>query len=284
MVFQDYALYPHMNVFENLSFGLRMRKVPKIEIQKQVMSTAEILGLGTLLERKPSQLSGGQRQRVAIGRAMIKQPQVFLLDEPLSNLDAQLRAQTRIELAALHRRIGSTTLYVTHDQEEAMTLADRIVVLNKGQVQQFDRPLTLYQKPSNRFVASFIGSPTMNFIEGELRMSGGEKLFESENIKLDLSGTSTPEKSGQYTLGIRPEAILKSDPGNLKLKLNLIEYHGHEIQVVTHLGPRQIILRSSDQKTFSEFEKLRPGEAFSASLQRTSIHWFEPSSKGSRIA
>src|SRR5687768_10301537 len=168
MVFQNYALYPHMSVRENLAFALRLRKLPQSEIDRRVQRAADTLGLEQVLDRKPRQLSGGQRQRVAVGRAIVREPAVFLFDEPLSNLDAKLRVQTRREIAKLHRDLGATMIYVTHDQVEAMTLGDRIVVMNAGRVQQVDTPLALYDRPANRFVAGFIGSPAMNFIEGAI--------------------------------------------------------------------------------------------------------------------
>ena len=177
MVFQDYALYPHMTVRENLSFGLRIKKRPQDEINERIQTASKMLDIDHLLDRKPSQLSGGQRQRVAIGRAIVRKPALFLFDEPLSNLDAQLRSQTRIELAALHQKVGATVVYVTHDQVEAMTLADRIAVLNKGRVQQLGSPLELYNNPVNTFVASFIGNPSMNFFKGNLEISGSRKVF-----------------------------------------------------------------------------------------------------------
>src|SRR5213082_40011 len=176
MVFQSYALYPHMSVYDNLSFGLKLRKTPKGEIDKRVREAADILGLGPFLERKPKALSGGQRQRVALGRAIVRQPQVFLMDEPLSNLDASLRFQMRAEVASLQQRVGVTTIYVTHDQVEAMTIGDRIVVLNNGIVQQFDTPQTLYEHPVNLFVAGFIGSPAMNFLTVKVGGDGQSML------------------------------------------------------------------------------------------------------------
>src|ERR671915_1449849 len=166
MVFQNYALYPHMDVYKNMAFGLKLRRTPKLEIDRRVREAARILGIEDLLDRKPRQLSGGQRQRVAVGRAIVRHPQVFLFDEPLSNLDAKLRVQTRREISKLHRQLGATMVYVTHDQVEAMTMGDRIVVMNDGRVQQIDTPLNLYDRPRNRFVAGFIGSPAMNFLDG----------------------------------------------------------------------------------------------------------------------
>src|SRR5690348_6875395 len=173
MVFQNYALYPHMTVYDNMAFGLKMRKMARADIEARVQQAAEILGIGTLLQRKPRQLSGGQRQRVALGRAIVRHPQVFLFDEPLSNLDAKLRVQTRVELKKLHNRLGTTAIYVTHDQVEAMTLGDRVVVMKDGLVQQVGEPLELYNEPANRFVAGFLGSPTMNFATVKVNRENG---------------------------------------------------------------------------------------------------------------
>src|SRR5258705_10143562 len=184
MVFQNYALYPHMSVYDNMSFGLKMRKFPKPEIQKRVQDAAEILGIQELLKRKPRQLSGGQRQRVAVGRAIVRHPQVFLFDEPLSNLDAQLRVQMRVELKRLHKRLETTAIYVTHDQVEAMTLGDRVVVMKDGRMQQVGEPLELYGKPANKFVASFIGSPAMNFVDLQVGDAGGALWAEGAGVRL----------------------------------------------------------------------------------------------------
>src|SRR5438874_5865298 len=178
MVFQNYALYPHMTVYKNMAFGLKLRGMPRPEIDQRVQQAAKILDIGHLLERKPKQLSGGQRQRVAVGRAIVREPSAFLFDEPLSNLDAKLRVTTRAELKKLHLRLKTTTIYVTHDQEEAMTLGDRIVVMKDGRIQQADAPLRVYGQPANRFVAGFIGMPPMNFFDGVLKMAGGEMIFE----------------------------------------------------------------------------------------------------------
>src|SRR5438270_8067336 len=187
MVFQSYALYPHKSVYDNLAFGLRMRGVPKAEIEQRVRSVAEILELGELLKRKPRQLSGGQRQRVALGRAIVRDPQVFLLDEPLSNLDAKLRVAMRTEIKELHQRLKTTTIYVTHDQIEAMTLADRIVVMHYGLVEQIGTPLDLYDRPQNLFVAGFIGSPAMNFLNGAIRSNGRSEFESKDGIRLPLA-------------------------------------------------------------------------------------------------
>ncbi len=212
MVFQGYALYPHMTVFENMAFALRLRKRPREEIAARVGRAAQLLALTDVLGRRPRQLSGGQRQRVAIGRAIVREPQVFLFDEPLSNLDAQLRSEMRSEIAALHRSLRATTIYVTHDQVEAMTLGDRIVVLDRGFVQQIDAPLPLYQSPANRFVASFIGTPPMNLIDGTLEGGAadgapGRSRFTSLDGGLLIPLPFAPVSHGGVTLGIRPEQL-----------------------------------------------------------------------------
>jgi ABC-type sugar transport system ATPase subunit len=209
MVFQDYALYPHMTVRENLSLGLRLRKFARAEIDRRVGWAAAMLGIDALLERKPKQLSGGQRQRVAMGRAMVREPLVFLFDEPLSNLDAGLRARMRIEIGALQRRLKTTTVFVTHDQVEAMTLGDRIVVLADGRIQQVGRPIELYRSPVNRFVAGFIGTPPMNFIVGGIGMKNGQPHFVADGISLTLLAESMRAAQGSdpVTLGVRPEDL-----------------------------------------------------------------------------
>lgn len=209
MVFQDYGLYPHMTVSENLSLGLRLRKVSRQEIDRRVAWAADMLRLAPLLERKPKQLSGGQQQRVAMGRAMVREPLVFLFDEPLSNLDAGLRAQMRIEIGGLQRRLNTTAIYVTHDQIEAMTLGDRIVVLADGRIQQVGQPIDLYRSPSNRFVAGFIGTPPMNFVEGRLQQEDGATLFVADGMRVTLAPEAARKKgfSELVTLGIRPEDL-----------------------------------------------------------------------------
>jgi multiple sugar transport system ATP-binding protein len=217
MVFQDYGLYPHMTVRENLSLGLRLRKIERQEIERRVTWAAGMLGLAPLLDRKPKQLYGGQRQRVAMGRAMVREPKVFLFDEPLSNLDAGLRAQMRMEIGGLQRRLRTTTIYVTHDQVEAMTLGDRIVVLADGRIQQVGRPIDLYRAPINRFVAGFIGTPPMNFVEGALREENGLRYFAADGISIGLPGAKAANvgSTERLTLGIRPEDLridLSGDP------------------------------------------------------------------------
>jgi lactose/L-arabinose transport system ATP-binding protein len=213
MVFQSYALYPHMNVYENMGFGLKMNKMPKEEIEKRVQKAAKILELSDLLDRKPKALSGGQRQRVAIGRAIVREPKVFLLDEPLSNLDAELRVQMRIEIAKLHDSLNSTMIYVTHDQTEAMTLADKIVVLRDGRIEQVGSPIELYDNPNNQFVAGFIGSPRMNFIEGVVKAANGKQVTVGLDIlnRIDLDvdvRDQLPDIGSEILVGIRPEHFI----------------------------------------------------------------------------
>jgi multiple sugar transport system ATP-binding protein len=233
MVFQSYALYPHMTVRENLGFGLRIRRQPQSAIDERVRAVSESLGLALLLDRKPAQLSGGQRQRVALGRAIVREPQAFLLDEPLSNLDAQLRAETRVELSRLHQRLGVTMVYVTHDQVEALTLGDRIAVLKDGVLQQVAAPMELYRRPANRFVAGFIGSPGMNFIEGTLQGGEGAPRFVAGDFTVPVPGET--RDSGRVTLGVRPQQLLLEDgPGALRAEVIVVEPMGSE-QVV-HLA------------------------------------------------
>jgi multiple sugar transport system ATP-binding protein len=211
MVFQNYALYPHMSVYDNMAFGLKLRKVPKQEIKTRVEEVGRMLGLEQLLDRKPKALSGGQRQRVALGRAIVRQPQVYLMDEPLSNLDAKLRVQTRAEIIKLHRRLGVTTIYVTHDQVEAMTMGDRITVMKDGLIQQVDSPLSLYNKPVNMFVAGFIGSPAMNFVYGKVIEEGGAPVFDAGSIKMkpeaDLAERLKKYVGKEVVWGVRPSDI-----------------------------------------------------------------------------
>ncbi|HLB83367.1 MAG TPA: sn-glycerol-3-phosphate ABC transporter ATP-binding protein UgpC, partial [Steroidobacteraceae bacterium] len=211
MVFQNYALYPHMSVYDNMAFGLKMRKFPKAEIEKRVRDAAEILGIQELLKRKPRQLSGGQRQRVAVGRAIVRHPQVFLFDEPLSNLDAKLRVQMRVELKRLHERLETTAIYVTHDQVEAMTLGSRVVVMRDGWVQQVGEPLEIYSRPANKFVAGFIGSPAMNFIPVTIAEANGAIYAEASGLRIkvpaDKAAPLKAYKGQSITLGIRPEDL-----------------------------------------------------------------------------
>ena len=243
MVFQDYALYPHLTVRDNLSLGLRLRKVPRTEIDRRVRWAGGMLGLDALLDRKPKQLSGGQRQRVAMGRAMVREPKVFLFDEPLSNLDAGLRAQMRIEIARLQRRLGTTTLYVTHDQVEAMTLADRLVILDRGRIQQIGAPLEVYRRPANRFVAGFIGTPPMNFVEGRLASVAGGVEFVSEAVRVPI-GPAISSTEGPATLGIRPEDVVlvpAGTAGSIPAQVALVELLGAHAHLHLDAGAQRLI-------------------------------------------
>jgi multiple sugar transport system ATP-binding protein len=257
MVFQNYALYPHMTVFENMAFGLKLRKYPKDEIQARVKEAAEILSIENLLDRKPKQLSGGQRQRVAVGRAIVRKPQVFLFDEPLSNLDAKLRVQMRTEISKLHTRLETTMIYVTHDQTEAMTMGDRIVVMKDGKVQQIDTPMNLYGAPVNKFVAGFIGSPAMNFIPGEIVREEG-LFFKAAQMKLRIpeskTGTLSAHMGRPTTLGIRPEDLSEYELAaeqipdmSAQCQVEVVEPMGNEIFVYLTSGPDALVARMSVQ-------------------------------------
>jgi ABC-type sugar transport system ATPase subunit len=248
MVFQDYALYPHLTVRDNLSLGLRLRKVVRAEIERRVAWASGMLGLDALLDRKPKQLSGGQRQRVAMGRAMVREPMVFLFDEPLSNLDAGLRGQMRIEIGGLQRRLNTTTIYVTHDQVEAMTLGDRIVVLANGRIQQVGRPIELYRSPLNRFVAGFIGTPSMNFIEGSVRREDGVAAFVTEGVRVGLPSVRLAARSEPQTMGVRPEDLrivpgtgAGSDAPGMTGKVVLVERLGGTSHIHFDVGKHRLL-------------------------------------------
>ena len=255
MVFQNYALYPHMSVFENMAFGLKLRKFSKADINERVNEAARILGLEEYLDRKPKALSGGQRQRVAVGRAIVRKPKVFLFDEPLSNLDAKLRVQMRTEISRLHHKLNATMIYVTHDQTEAMTMGDRIVIMKDGIVHQVDTPLNLYNKPANKFVAGFIGSPSMNFMKGKLGINGGA-VFESagKQVKLHIDNNNYDRlmnyNNKDIWLGIRPEDIYDSSitqndvhysPVNVGLEV--VEPMGNEILLYFNVESEQFVAR-----------------------------------------
>jgi len=256
MVFQNYALYPHMTVYQNMAFGLKIKKVPKKEIDERVKKAAEILEITELLDRRPGAMSGGQRQRVAIGRAIVRDPKVFLFDEPLSNLDAKLRVAMRVELQRLHKKLNATMVYVTHDQTEAMTLGDRIVVLKDGEIMQIGTPMELYHKPNNSFVAGFIGSPPINFIKGRIEKDASLWFIEEDSgLKIDLS-TVKNHSLHTYTgknvmLGIRPENIKSSASAagenyhKHQAQLLAMEQMGNEILVYTKVGLNQVIARFS---------------------------------------
>ena len=251
MVFQNYALYPHMTVYDNMAFGLKMRKFPKPEIQKRVQDAAEILGIQELLKRKPRQLSGGQRQRVAVGRAIVRHPQVFLFDEPLSNLDAKLRVQMRVELKRLHDRLETTAVYVTHDQVEAMTLGDRVVVMKDGWIQQVGEPLDLYSRPANKFVAGFIGSPAMNFIDVSLSDAGG-LWAEGQGLRVKVAPAHAMRlsayKGQKVTLGLRPEDLRVASGGDpaeytIDAVVDVVEPLGSEILLDLRAGQTTLVAR-----------------------------------------
>ncbi len=282
MVFQNYALYPHMSVYDNMAFGLKLRKVPKDQIDKMVKEAARILDLEKLLDRKPKALSGGQRQRVAMGRAIVREPKVFLMDEPLSNLDAKLRVQMRIEISKLHQRLGSTIIYVTHDQTEAMTLGTRIVVMKDGIVQQVDSPSVLYSQPANKFVAGFIGSPQMNFLDGELVQEGGQLTFHIDKYSLAIpdSKASVLKDKGyvgkKVTLGIRPEDIydsqvfIESSPGSvMESTIKVYELLGAEVYLYFDLGESQITARVDPRTT------AKSGDPIKFALDMEKVHFFD---------
>ena len=279
MVFQNYALYPHMTVYENLAFGLRLRKVPKEEIDRQVRGAAEILGLEPILERRPRQLSGGQRQRVAVGRAIVRRPQVFLFDEPLSNLDAKLRVQTRKEIARLHQQLGSTMIYVTHDQVEAMTLGDRIVVMHQGRVQQIDEPLALYHRPANRFVAGFIGSPAMNFMEGRIKADDGLEFDAWDGtvrVPLGAAGGQVAAYAGRDVVaGVRPEDVRPvgadgTAAHRCRLTLDLVEPMGNELFLYASRDGRELVARVPPMSLPAK------GGTIDLTFDASRLHFFDP--------
>jgi multiple sugar transport system ATP-binding protein len=271
MVFQNYALYPHMTVFDNMAFSLKLARAPKDIMEREVGRAAQILGLEQLLHRYPRQLSGGQRQRVAMGRAIVRNPQVFLFDEPLSNLDAKLRVQMRSEIKALHQRLKVTTVYVTHDQIEAMTMADKIVVMNGGVVEQAGRPLELYDKPANLFVAGFIGSPAMNMIDGHIG-NGSLRSADGTDWALPVKGKG---HAGPTVYGIRPEH-LRLDPDGVKATVQVVEPTGSETQVLLRVGDQSLIA------AFRERISARPGELLPVSPDPSLVHLFDRQS-GRRI-
>ena len=246
MVFQNYALYPHMSVFDNMAFGLRMRKYPKKEIKGRVDETAVTLGISDLLERKPRQLSGGQRQRVALGRSIVRQPKLFLFDEPLSNLDAKLRVQMRAELARLHKKIKATIIYVTHDQVEAMTLGQKIIVLKDGEVQQVADPITLYRKPKNKFVAGFIGSPPMNFLSGTIKIVNKKIQFRGSDIILNFSKDFKRHLDRQVSIGIRPTDFSTTSGSEINILVDVIEPMGNELYVHGRCGATMLSARVTE--------------------------------------
>ena len=282
MVFQNYALYPHMTVFENMAFGLKLRKTPKEEIKRRVEEAAEILGITHLLDRKPKAMSGGQKQRVALGRAIVRNPKVFLLDEPLSNLDAKLRATMRTELTKIHKRVGTTFVYVTHDQVEAMTMATRIVVMKDGFIQQVDSPQTLYDKPVNMFVAGFIGTPQMNFINATLEKKddGTYICFEGNSLRLPDEKASNPVLNDyigkEVIAGIRPECIhdepiyLETMKENvIDVDVDITELMGAEVYLYINIGEQNAIAKVSSRS------QARAGDTIKVAIEANRVHLFD---------
>ena len=302
MVFQNYALYPHMTVYKNMAFALKLRRMPRAEIDRRVRETARMLGLSELLDRKPKALSGGQRQRVAVGRAIVREPKAFLFDEPLSNLDAKLRVETRAELKSLHLRLRTTTVYVTHDQEEAMTLGDRVVVMSKGVVQQVGAPLEVYRRPRNRFVAGFLGTPPMSFLSVSVVQEGSRvSLRENHGSAaglIDIPLTHRDALRGRtghrLTLGIRPEALSLHLPGHDQARAGAsqnpaLAYADFQVEVVEPLGDRvDAYLRTpSGARLVARLDsdhRLAPGERRSFRIDFDRVHFFEPGEFGARIA
>ena len=290
MVFQNYALYPHMTVEDNIAFGMRLRKMAPPEIARRVREAGEMLGIGSLLNRRPSELSGGQRQRVALARAIVREPAAFLMDEPLSNLDAKLRLQTRAELVKLHRRLGITTLYVTHDQVEAMTMGDRIAVMRDGQVQQVDTPLGLYNHPASKFVAGFIGSPAMNFVEAEILVNNGDMRVDAGSFTLDVPlqkrGSLQGYAGRPMILGLRPTDLfdarqsppIEPEPGNtLSGQVEVVEQLGAESIIHLRVGQDELLVKVDGAAA------VHPEEEMSVLVDLNRLHFFDPDTE-SRVA
>jgi multiple sugar transport system ATP-binding protein len=281
MVFQNYALYQHMSVYDNLAFGLRNKRVAETEIRQAIDRAADILGLHDLLQRKPRQLSGGQQQRVALGRCIVRNPQVFLFDEPLSNLDAKLRARMRIEIKRLHAQIPTTSVFVTHDQIEAMTLGDRVAVMRDGVVQQIGTPLAVYEKPANKFVAGFIGAPAMNFIDVAIRHEGSGMAVESRGLKLSLSPPLAraiePYHSRELVMGIRPEHLSLGNGAagsSFDARVDVVEQLGSEILLETRVGPDSLTVARVPAET-----RVKPGDQVRVSAQLARLHFFDPATE-----
>jgi multiple sugar transport system ATP-binding protein len=278
MVFQNYALYQHMSVYDNLAFGLRNKKTPEAEIKAAIDRAAAMLGLHELLQRRPKQLSGGQQQRVALGRCIVRNPQVFLFDEPLSNLDAKLRAQMRIEIKRLHAEIPTTSVFVTHDQVEAMTLGDRVVIMRDGRVQQIGTPLQVYGKPANKFVAGFIGAPAMNFVDVTVRNEGGSLAVEGEGgLKLTVGGRDAPALAAyngrRVILGVRPEHLMLGEgaPGHgFDARVEVVEQLGSEILLETRVGATSVTAARVDAES-----KVTRGDQVRLSAQPGRLHFFD---------
>jgi multiple sugar transport system ATP-binding protein len=274
MVFQNYALYPHMTVAENLAFGLKLRGHAKSEVQRRVQGAAEALGLTSMLDTLPRAMSGGQRQRVALGRALVREPAVFLLDEPLSNLDAKLRHSVRTEIAQLHRKLGTTMIYVTHDQVEAMTLGQRIVVLNEGRVQQIDTPMALYERPANLFVAGFLGSPAMNLLRGQLQSTSGTgmslTLADGQCVPLGELEVGPDWLGADIVVGVRPEHLQPNDgAGGFGAVVEGVEPVGNEIFVNLRYGAQPLVMRVAPQRLPA------PGERMDVAVTPAALHFFD---------
>jgi multiple sugar transport system ATP-binding protein len=281
MVFQNYALYAHLSVYDNLAFGLRNKKTPEAEIKAAIERAAGMLGLHELLQRKPKQLSGGQQQRVALGRCIVRNPQVFLFDEPLSNLDAKLRAQMRIEIKRLHAAIPTTSVFVTHDQVEAMTLGDRVVIMRDGRVQQVGTPLEVYGNPANKFVAGFIGAPAMNFIEVTVRSDAGETVVEAAGLRLTVSAADThalqPHDGRQVIMGVRPEHLALGDGAAgsaFEARVEVVEQLGSEILLETRVGGSSVTVARVPAET-----KIARGDQVRVSAQLGRLHFFDPTTE-----
>jgi multiple sugar transport system ATP-binding protein len=290
MVFQSYALYPHMTVRENMAFALKLRRAPKSEIDGKVKKAAEILGIGDLLDRRPRALSGGQRQRVALGRAIVRDPQCFLFDEPLSNLDAKLRVEMRAEIKQLHNSLGATTIYVTHDQEEAMTLGDRVVVMKEGVIQQVGSAAEIYHAPRNRFVAGFLGSPPMNFFEGRLVREGDALFFDEGSAKLPVPAWARADLEEQaaerVVMGVRPELI--SDQASARFETNG-NHLPVEVKLVQPLGERSNVYFATKHHDkavaqFPAFAEIEAGSQTEVYLDMNRVHFFSPSGAGDAVA
>jgi len=276
MVFQNYALYPHKTVFDNMAFGLQMRGYPKEEVKKRVQDAAEILGIEALLARKPRQLSGGQRQRVAVGRAIVRHPEVFLFDEPLSNLDAKLRVQMRVELKRLHERLETTAIYVTHDQVEAMTLGTRVVVMKDGLVQQVGAPLELYGRPANKFVAGFIGSPAMNFVDVAIQAGNGRLWAEAQGFRIRVPDRISSQAGKRVTLGVRPEAVRIAngvDDYSFATEVDVVEPLGNEILLNFRAGGVPMVARVDPGTRVNAHDAVR------FALDPARLHFFDPQSE-----
>ncbi len=281
MVFQNYALYPHMSVYDNIAFGLKLRGMPRPEIDRRVQDVAEMLGIGQLLRRKPKELSGGQRQRVAVGRAIAREPAVFLMDEPLSNLDAKLRIQTRAMLQQLHQRIRRTTIYVTHDQVEAMTMGDRIAVMKDGVLQQLDTPVNLHEHPVNLFVAGFIGSPSMNFFPAKVTSGEGGPLADAGFFRARMPEGTAAAPSGEVVLGIRPEDIddlsRAQQNGHLPVeaRVDVVEFLGNELQLLLSAGGQSFTARVAPNT------QTTPGATLRVGFDVSKLHVFDRQSEAS---